>query len=304
MILLSGNSNKPLSNSVAKALRKNFSNSEIKKFQNGELILKKIKTVQDEFIAVIQATSFPIHQNLMELLFLLDQARQQGAKNNAAVLPYFSYARQPRLARTVATLLQASGATEIITLNLHSTEIEAYFDIPVKNIQPTSIIDEDIRRNVNLKKTVLIAPDKGALSSVKALAERLTIPTAYFEKERDKQGNPHITSFTGDVANKDCVIVDDMVDTARTLCNAVEALKLQGAGAISAYATHGVFSKNSHRRIEQSSLENLVITDSIDRAKATQACPKIRQISIAPLIAKAIEASEEALFAGFSMIKP
>lgn len=303
MILLSGNSNKPLSNSVAKALRKKIANSEIKKFQNGELIIKRIKALQDEFIAVIQATSFPIHQNLMELLFLLDQAHQQGARNNAAVLPYFSYARQPRLARTVATLLQASGATEIITLNLHSTEIKTYFDIPVKNIQPTSIIDEDIRRNFNLRKTMLIAPDQGALSPVKSLAKKLAIPIAYFEKERDKQGNPHITSFIGDVADKDCIIFDDMVDTARTLCNATEALKEQGAGAISAYATHGVFSKGSHRRIEQSSLENLVITDSIDISKATQACPKIRQISIAPLIAKAIKASEEALFAGFSMTR-
>ncbi|HBN22876.1 MAG TPA: phosphoribosylpyrophosphate synthetase [Holosporales bacterium] len=296
MILLSGNSNKPLSNSVAKVLRKKIANKEIKRFQNGELIIKGPKPLQNECIAIIQSTPSPVHKNFMELLFLLDQTRQQGARNSVAVLPYFSYARQSSLAQTIASLLQASGATQIITLDLHTKEIEACFDIPVQNIQPTFIIEGYIRRHFNLSTTALIAPDQGAFSRVKELAKKLSLPFARLEKKRDEQGTPHITGFIGDVAKKDCVILDDMVDTARTLCNATQALKEHGAKTISAYATHGIFSKGSHRLIKESALESLMVTDSIEISKTTKSCPKIRQISIAPLIAAAIEASEEASF--------
>lgn len=295
MILLSGNSNKPLSNSVATVLRKKITNKEIKSFPNGELIIENTKLLQNEAIAVIQSTSSPVHKHLMELLFLLDQARQQGVKNRLAVLPYFSYARQPSLAQTIAPLLQSSGATRLIALDLHTTDIERHFDIPVKNIHPTPIIEEHIRQHFDFNTTVLIAPDKGALPRVKALAKKLYLPFASLGKKRDERGTPHITGFMGDeVTHKDCLIVDDMVDTARTLCKAAQSLKERGARTISAYATHGVFSKGSHQLIEESILESLVVTDSIEASKATQSCAKISQISIASLLAQAIESSTEA----------
>jgi ribose-phosphate pyrophosphokinase len=270
MILLSGNSNKPLSNSVARVLGKEIANKAIKKFQNGELIIQVPTSLQNEVIVVIQSTSSPLHQSLIELLFLVDQARQQGAREIVAVVPYFSYARQPHLTQTIATLLQASGVTNLITVDLHKTEIEACFEIPVVNLCPSYLIEEDIRQNFNLSTTVLVAPDQGALPRVKDMAKRLCIPLARFEKKRDGQGNPQIIGFVGDIAHKDCLILDDMVDTARTLCNAVQALKEQGAKRIIAYATHGIFSKGSYQRLEQSALDTLIVTDSIDRSKTIQ----------------------------------
>lgn len=293
MILLSGNSNKPLSNSVAKVLRKKIAKKETKEFPNGELIIDCTKTFQNDFIAIIQSASVPIHKNLMELLFLLDHARQQGAQNSVAVLPYFSYARQPDLAHTLISFLQASGATQMITLDLHRDALEFptrnSLNIPVHNIHPLSIIKDYIHQNFDLSTTTLVAPDQGALPRVQDLAKKLSLPFASLEKKRDKEGTPHITGFIGDVFNKDCLILDDMVDTARTLCKAAKALKEQGARTLKAYATHGILSKSSHQLIEASALESLMITDSIERSTETQSCSKISQISVAPLIARAIE---------------
>lgn len=294
MILLSGNSNKPLANSVAKVSRTNVAKKEIKKFPSGELLIAHTTPLKDESIFIIQSASSPIHKNLMELLFLLDQARQQGAKNCAAVLPYFSYARQPSLARSIASLLQASGASQVITIDLHTTEVENFFHIPVQNKQPTGIIEEYIHENFDFSTTALIAPDQGALPRVKYLATKLSLPFAYLEKKRDESGTPHITGFRGEVSNKDCLILDDMVDTAQTLCKAAQTLQKQGARTIRAYATHGILSKGSHQLIEASILKSLVITDSIKRSKATQLCSKISQMGIAPLLAEAIETFTEA----------
>ncbi len=288
MILLSGNSNKALSNSVAKVLGTEVVHEEIKYFPNGEIMIKIQDSLQGEYVAALQTTSISAHQSLMELFLILDHARQKGAQHIVAVLPYFYYARQNSLAQTISKLFQESGATEIITLDLHSKDIEPFFDIPVQNLQPTSLIEEDIRQHFDLSNSVLVAPDQGALPRTKEMARRLNLSLAHFQKRRDHKGEPHVIGFIGDVAGKDCLILDDIVDTAKTLCNAAQTLKEHGAKGISAYATHGVLSKDSHQRLKESSLQHLIITDSLLRSEETQDHPKIRQISIAPLLANAL----------------
>lgn len=297
MKLLAGNGALSLAKEVAKILKMKLTDSLVKKFPDNEIHVEINESVRGEDMFVIQSTSQPVNDNLMELLIIIDALKRASAKRINVVVPYFGYARQDRkssartpiTAKLVADLLTVSGADRVITLDLHAGQIQGFFDIPVDNLFTTNEFESEIKKGSRNKGFCVVSPDIGGLVRARALAKRFHADLAIIDKRREKIGKSEVLNVIGDVNKKDCIIVDDIVDSAGTLCNAAEALVNCGAKSVAAYVTHGVLSSGAVERIEKSSLSKVVITNSINCEAKLKKSKKIRVISIAPLFAEAVK---------------
>ncbi|MCF6196074.1 MAG: ribose-phosphate pyrophosphokinase [Emcibacter sp.] len=298
MKLLSGNSNRPLAEAIASCLSMELTKADVKRFIDEEVWVEIKENVRGEDVFVIQPTSFPANDNVMELLVSLDALRRASANRITAVIPYFGYARQDRKpgprtpisAKLMANLITQAGADRVLTMDLHAGQIQGFFDIPTDNLFAAPVLIRDIKENLcdNGHKIMVVSPDVGGVVRARAHAKRLDAPLGIIDKRREKAGVSEVMNVIGDVSGYHCILVDDIVDSAGTLCNAAAALKANGATGVSAYVAHGVFSGPAVDRITNSALETVVTTDSIQASEAVAKCPKIRQVSIAPLIAEAI----------------
>jgi ribose-phosphate pyrophosphokinase len=292
------NSNRLLAEEVCKSLGVEKVQSEIKTFLDGEIFVEIEESVRGEDIFIIQSSSNPVNHNLMELLIVADAVKRASAKNIFAVIPYFGYARQDRkavprtpiTAKLVADLLQVSGINHIITTDLHAGQIQGFFDIPVDNIYAQPIFMSHLKRqNFDTENIVITSPDIGGIARARAAAKKLNCPIAIIDKRRDKPGVSEVMNIVGSVEGKVCVIIDDIVDSAGTLCNASNALIDAGANEVISFITHGVLSGPAIERINNSKLSKLYITNSIDPTSEVLACQKIEVISIAPVLAEVIK---------------
>ena len=297
MKLIACNSNVPLAKAVAKYLHVPLADIEIKRFADNEVFVEIQENVRGVDCFVIQSTSYPANDHLMELLICIDALHRASASSIAAVVPYFGYARQDRKtaartpisAKLVANLITTAQADRVLTIDLHAGQIQGFFDMPTDNLYATPVIERDIRENFrDQDNLMIISPDVGGVVRARALAKRLDADLAIVDKRRERAGESEVMNIIGDVKDRACILFDDIVDSAGTLCNAATALMDQGAAEVSAYVTHGVLSGKAVERVSQSSLKNLVITDSIQATEAMKNTPNIRQITIAPLIGEAI----------------
>src|SRR5690349_14595255 len=297
MKLLAGNSNLPLARSISDYLEVPLTDASVRRFADEEVFVEVNENVRGEDVFVVQSTSFPANDNLMELLICIDALRRASAKRITAVLPYFGYARQDRKpgprtpisAKLVANLITVAGANRVLSVDLHAGQIQGFFDIPTDNLYGAPAMSEDIKARFSGRNITVVSPDVGGVVRARALAKRLNnAPLAIVDKRREKPGESEVMNIIGDVADRFCILVDDMVDSAGTLCNAAAALKEGGAEDVVAYCTHGVLSGGAVPRVDNSVLSELVITDSIAAYEAAEASPKIRLLTIAPLLAEAI----------------
>ena len=306
MKLLAGNSNTRLAEAIAGALDMSLTKAQVRRFADNEIFVAIDENVRGEDVFVIQSTSYPANDNLMELLICMDALKRASASRITAVIPYFGYARQDRKtggrtpisAKLVANLIERSGADRVLTMDLHSGQIQGFFDIPTDNLFPTPLLAADIRENY--KKTddlLIISPDVGGVVRARALASRLGVDLAIVDKRRDGPGKSEVMNIIGEVKDRRCILFDDIVDSAGTLCNAAAALMANGATEVSAYVTHGVLSGAAAERVSNSVLKELVVTDSIEFSDLSKGCKKIRSVSCAPLIGEAIRriANEESV---------
>ncbi len=297
MKLISGNSNLPLAADIAKYLDDGLTNATIKRFADMEIFVEIHENMRGKDVFVIQSTGFPANDNIMELLVVMDALKRSSAKRITAVIPYFGYARQDRKpaprtpisAKLVANIITAAGADRILSLDMHAAQIQGFFDIPVDNLYAAPVFSRDIEEHFEKGNVVVISPDVGGVVRARALANRIHASLAIVDKRRERAGVSEVMNIIGDVEGKDCIIVDDIVDSAGTLCNAAEALMKEGAKSVSAYITHGVLSGKALERIANSALKELVITDSIQPTDAVKAVKNIRILSIAPLMAEAVK---------------
>ncbi|MCF8473718.1 MAG: ribose-phosphate pyrophosphokinase [Emcibacter sp.] len=299
MKLLSGNSNRPLSEAIAACLNLPLTKADIKRFLDEEVWVEIQENVRGEDVFVIQPTSYPANDNVMELLVSIDALRRASASRITAVIPYFGYARQDRKpgprtpisAKLLANLITEAGADRVLTMDLHAGQIQGFFDIPTDNLFAAPVLINDIRQNLVKKgeKIMVVSPDVGGVVRARALAKRLDANLAIIDKRREKAGVSEVMNIIGEVEGYHCILVDDIVDSAGTLCNAAKALKANGATGVSAYVVHGVLSGPAVERVTNSELKELVITDSICATEMVKKCKKIRQVSIAPLFAEAIK---------------
>lgn len=291
MKIISGSAHPQLANDIAKELNTSLVPVTLKRFADGEMFVQIMEKVRGEDVFVIQPTSSPANDNLMELLIMLDALKRASAGRITAVLPYFGYARQDRKtsprtpisAKLVADLLTAAGAQRILTFDLHSLPIVGFFDIPVDHLRAQPVLSPAIPQG-----TVIVSPDVGGLGRARQYAEKLGSQLAIIDKRRSAPNESEVMNVIGDVSGKACMLIDDMVDTGGTLIKAAEALLNQGAKSVSALATHGVLSGQALDRIQKSSLENLVITDTIAPTDSVKAASKIKRVTVAPLLAQAI----------------
>jgi ribose-phosphate pyrophosphokinase len=310
MKLMAGNSNLPLVKSIAAYLELPVTEASVRRFADEEVFVEIHENVRGEDVFVVQSTSYPANDNLMELLICIDALRRASAKRITAVLPYFGYARQDRKpgprtpisAKLVANLITVAGANRVLSIDLHAGQIQGFFDIPTDNLYGAPVMSEDIKARFNGRAITVVSPDVGGVVRARALAKRLAnAPLAIVDKRREKPGESEVMNIIGDVQGRFCVLIDDIVDSAGTLCNAAAALKESGAEDVIAYCTHGVLSGAAVSRVENSDLTELVITDSIQLSEAAAASPRIRALPIAPLLAEAIrriadESSVSSLF--------
>lgn len=296
MKIIAGNSNLPLAQDIAKCLGTSLTDATIKRFADKEVFVEINENMRGEDVFLVQSTSFPANDNIMELLVMLDALRRSSAKRVTAVIPYFGYARQDRKpgprtpisAKLVANIITTAGADRVLTVDLHAGQIQGFFDIPVDNLFAAPVFTKAIA-SMNVNDTVMVSPDVGGVVRARSLAKRIDAGLAIVDKRREKAGVSEVMNIIGDVEGKDCIIVDDIVDSAGTLCNAAKAIKDAGAKSVYAYITHGVLSGKALERIGQSVLEKLVVTDSICPTDATKQVPNIEVLSIAPLIAEAVQ---------------
>jgi len=296
MKLLACNSNPVLSKEIASYLGLELIKAEVKKFADHEIFVEIKENVRGEDIFVVQSTSYPANDNMMELLIAIDALRRASAKRITAVIPYFGYARQDRKAaprtpisaKLVANLITSAGADRVLTIDLHAGQIQGFFDIPLDNLYAAPVFIRDIKKNFDLKNLVVISPDVGGLVRARAVASKIGAELAIVDKRRPRAGVSEVMNIIGEVDGKNCIIVDDMVDSGGTLCNAADALLDKGATSVSAYITHGVLSGKAYDRIANSRLKNLVITNSIEPTKETLSVKNIKIINIADLIGEAI----------------
>lgn len=301
MKLLTCNSNKTLSREIAKYIGIDLIDAEVKNFADMEVFVEIKENVRGEDIFVLQSTSYPANDNIMELLIAIDALRRASAKRITAVIPYFGYARQDRKvaprtpisAKLVANLITSAGADRVLTVDLHAGQIQGFFDIPLDNLYAAPVFIRDIKENFSLEDLVVVSPDVGGLVRARGIASRIGADLAIVDKRRPKAGVSEVMNIIGEVDGKNCIIVDDMVDSGGTLCNAAEALISRGATSVSAYITHGVLSKKAGDRIAKSKLKNLIITNSIEASQETLAAGNIRIINIASLIGEAIKRVSE-----------
>ena len=296
MHIISGNSNKKLALKIASELGENIINVTLTRFSDQEVFVEILENVRGKNVFVIQSTSAPANDHLMELLITIDALKRASAHTITAVIPYFGYARQDRKvgprtpisAKLVANILTTAGIDRLLTIDLHAGQIQGFFDIPVDNLYAAPIITKDVKDKYKNKNIVVISPDVGGVVRARNIANRLSTNLAIVDKRRDKANVSEVVNIIGDVKGKDCLVVDDIVDTAGTLCNAAEALIDAGAKSVSAYISHGVLSGPAIKRISKSILSELVITNSIAESKQIVDSPKIRVLNLAPLIAEAI----------------
>ncbi len=309
MRLITGNSNKPLVDAIGAYLGLTPVKADVRRFSDDEIFVEVHENVRGEDMFLIQSTSAPANDNLMELLIMIDALRRASARRITAVIPYFGYARQDRKvgprtpisAKLVANLITQAGANRVLTVDLHAGQIQGFFDIPTDNLFAQPVIVKDIQDHLGSKSPMVVSPDVGGVVRARSLARRLNTDLAIVDKRREKAGQSEVMNIIGDVEGRACILIDDIVDSGGTLCNAADALIKNGATEVYAYCTHGVLSGKAVERIQNSSLKSMVVTDSIAPTPAQQACANIRTITIAPLLGEAMrrinnEASVSSLF--------
>jgi ribose-phosphate pyrophosphokinase len=298
MKLMAGNSNLPLVRDIAAYLEMPITDTSVRRFADEEVFVEINENVRGEDVFVVQSTSYPANDNLMELLICIDALRRASAKRITAVVPYFGYARQDRKpgprtpisAKLVANLITVAGANRVLSVDLHAGQIQGFFDIPTDNLYAAPVMSEDIKARFSGRPLTVVSPDVGGVVRARALAKRLdNAPLAIVDKRREKPGESEVMNIIGDVDGRFCILIDDMVDSGGTLANAAAALKEGGAQGVVAYCTHGVLSGGAVARVDKSALEELVITDSIEQSEAAAATPKVRLLTIAPLLGEAIK---------------
>ena len=296
MHIISGNSNPILAKEISLELKEKIIDVTVTKFSDQEVFVEINENIRGKNIFIIQSTSMPANDHIMELLITIDALKRASAQTVTAVIPYFGYARQDRKvgprtpisAKLVADILTTAGIDRVLTIDLHAAQIQGFFDIPVDNLYAAPVITKDIKKNYQNKDIVVISPDVGGVVRARGIAKRIGGDLAIVDKRRDKANVSEVINIIGDINGRDCIIVDDIVDTAGTLCNAAEALIKSGAKSVSAYITHGVLSGASIERVKNSKLNELVITDSIAPTKLILDASNIRILNLAPLIAEAI----------------
>jgi ribose-phosphate pyrophosphokinase len=305
MKLMTCNANRPLAMAIADYLDAPLTNAEVKTFSDQEIFVRIDENVRGEDVFVIQSTSYPANDNLMQLLICVDALKRASARRITAVIPYFGYARQDRKtdgrtpisAKLVANLISVAGADRVLTVDLHAGQIQGFFDIPTDNLFGGPVMEDDIEGRFNGDKLMVVSPDVGGVVRARALAKRIGADLAIVDKRRPEAGKSEVMNIIGDVKGARCIMVDDMCDSGGTLCNAAEALKEQGATAVSAYVTHGVLSNNAVQRIEKSVLDELVMCDTIQPNTDALESESIRILPMAPLLGEAIRriANEESV---------
>ncbi len=303
MKILACNSNRPLAEAICAYLNLPLTKASVRRFADMEVFVEILENVRGEDVFVVQSTSYPANDNLMELLVTLDALRRGSARRVTAVIPYYGYARQDRKsgprtpisAKLVANLITEAGANRVVTLDLHAGQIQGFFDIPTDNLFSAPVFVKDIheRLKANGKEITMVSPDVGGVLRARAIAKRLEADLAIIDKRRERAGVSEVMNIIGDVKGRTCILADDIVDSAGTLCNAAEALMEAGAESVAAYVTHGVFSGGAVARVASSPLKELIVTDSIMATEAVRVCHNIRQITIAPLMAEAIRRISE-----------
>jgi ribose-phosphate pyrophosphokinase len=294
--IVAGNSNRPLAEAIATYLGKPLAKAQVRRFADMEIFVELQENVRGEDVFVIQSTSFPANDHLMELLIIIDALRRSSAKRITAVLPYFGYARQDRRsagrtpisAKLVANMITTAGAHRVLTIDLHAGQIQGFFDIPTDNLFGAPVMVRDIKERMDTRNVMVVSPDVGGVVRARALAKRIDAPLAIVDKRRERPGESEVMNIIGDVSGRTCILVDDIVDSGGTLCNAADALIAQGARDVHAYLTHGVLSGGAVARISASNIKELVITDSIQPSEAIKVSRNIRVISIASLLGEAI----------------
>ena len=297
MKVLAGTSNRKLCKDIARQLKLKLVNSNIKRFADGEVYVEINENIRGNSIFVVQSTSNPANDNLMELLICIDALRRSSAKNITAVIPYFGYARQDRkvvprtaiTAKLVSNLITDAGANRILSVDLHAGQIQGFFDIPVDNLFTTPIFARHIKNKMKLNNFICVAPDVGGVERTRALSRRVNSSIAIIDKRRPTPGKSEVMNIVGNVKNKNCVIVDDIIDSGGTIVNASKALREKGAKDIYVYITHAVLSGEAIHKIEKSQIKKLITTDTIDNSKKIRKSKKIEIISLAPMISEAMK---------------
>lgn len=310
MKILSGNSNRPLTEAIAAYLGLALTKCQVRRFADMEIFVEIQENVRGQDTFIVQSTSYPTNDHLMEMLIMTDALRRASARRITAVLPYFGYARQDRKpgprtpisAKLVANLITRAGADRVLTVDLHAGQIQGFFDIPTDNLFSAPVLVRDIQARLKLDNVMVVSPDVGGVVRARALAKRIDAPLAIVDKRRERAGESEVMNIIGDVGGKICILIDDIVDSGGTLCNAADALRAQGASDVYAYITHGVLSGGAAARIAASSLNELVLTDTIQTTEAVRVSKNIRVVSIAPLIGEAIAriAKEESVSSLFN----
>ena len=301
MKVFAGNSNRHLAEAICNYLNVPLGKASVRRFADQEIFVEIQENVRGEDVFVVQSTSFPTNDHLMELLIMIDAMRRSSARRITAVLPYFGYARQDRRAsgrtpisaKLVANLITEAGADRVLTLDLHAGQIQGFFDIPTDNLYAIPVLTRDIKANYDMSNVMVVSPDVGGVVRARALAKRLDCLLAIVDKRRDRPGESEVMNIIGEVEGRDCLLIDDIVDSGGTLCNAADALLAQGAASVTAYITHGVLSGGAVTRITSSKLRELVITDSIQPTTTVQSAHNIRVVSTASLIGEAINRTSQ-----------
>ena len=298
MKLLTGNANPALAQAIAQYLEMPLVDANVRRFADEEVFVEVMENVRGEDVFVLQSTGFPANDNLMELLIMIDALKRASAKRITAVVPYFGYARQDRKpgprtpisAKLVANLITVAGANRMLSVDLHAGQIQGFFDIPTDNLFAAPVMAADIQARFPSDQLTVVSPDVGGVVRARALAKRLNnAPLAIVDKRRERAGESEVMNIIGDVEGRFCVLIDDIVDSAGTLCNAAAALRAAGAVDVVAYVTHGVLSGGAVARVERSELTEMVVTDSISLPEGGEEADKIRLLTIAPLVAEAIK---------------
>ncbi len=302
MKLISGNANKPLAEKIAQILGVSCVKSNITNFADGEISVEILESMRGEDVYIIQSTSYPVNDNLMELLIIIDALKRASAKSITAVVPYFGYARQDRKsaprtpisAKLVANLITKAGVDKLITLDLHAAQIQGFFDVPVDNLYGNILFVEDIRAKFSsLSDVVIVSPDIGGVMRARSVAKWLGCDLAIIDKRRSVPGVSEVMNIIGEVKDKNCILIDDIADSAGTFCNASIALNKAGATSVYAYVTHGVFSSKAIVNINNSPIVEFICTDSINSIAKTNHIEKIRYLSVAQLLAQSIKRTVE-----------
>ncbi len=294
--LVAGNSNRALAETIASYLATPMTKATVRRFADMEIFVEIEENVRGQDVFIVQSTSFPANDHLMELLILTDALRRSSARRITAVIPYFGYARQDRKpgprtpisAKLVANLITHAGADRVMTVDLHAGQIQGFFDIPVDNLYASPVMVRDVKERYELGKVTVVSPDVGGVVRARGLAKRIDAPLAIIDKRRERPNESEVMNVIGDVEGRDCILIDDIVDSGGTLVNAAEALLEKGATSVSAYITHGVLSGGAVARVTASKLKELVITDTIQPTEAVRVARNIRVLSIATLMGEAI----------------